>query len=76
MKRFRDSEFSTVNAMIQGKNATVPKHNGKAVCMVWAFKGECSASCKRKDQHVKYSEATNRSLGQLLTKCGVAELSG
>ena len=72
LQRFRECEYTNITAMMEGKEVTIPKHDGKNVCLVWALKGECSAGCKRKDQHARYSQATNRAIGQLLTKCGVA----
>lgn len=71
LTRFRESEFPNISSMMEGKDVTIPKHAGKDVCLVWALKGECSAGCKRKAQHVRYSQATNRSISELLTKCGV-----
>jgi hypothetical protein len=76
LKRFRESEFTIISNMMEGKDVTIPKHSNKDVCLVWALKGECSAGCKRKAQHVRYSQATNRSISELLTKCGVPEIQG
>jgi hypothetical protein len=76
LKRFRESEFSNISNMMEGKDVTIPKHSNKDVCLVWALKGECSAGCKRKTQHVRYSQATNRAISELLTKCGVPETQG
>jgi hypothetical protein len=53
LKRFRESEFSNISNMMEGKDVTIPKHSNKDVCLVWALKGECSAGCKRKSQHVR-----------------------
>ena len=75
MKRWRDCEHSSISAMMDGKNVTVPKHAGENVCLVWALKGECSENCKRKKQHVRYSANTVKAIGQLLTKCGVPDPS-
>ena len=72
MRRFRDSPFSKISEMTAGHEATIPKHNGKEVCLAWALKGSCSASCRRKDQHVRYPPAVMTKLHQLLTTCGVA----
>ena len=58
--------------MIGGRTLDYPKHSGKAVCMSWALKGACNSNCKRIDQHVRYSAATNRAIGELMTQCGVA----
>ena len=73
LRRFRDSEFSNITAMMEGQNVEVPKHAGNDVCLTWALKGECSAACRRRSQHVRYSQATNRAIAALLTSCGVAE---
>jgi hypothetical protein len=73
MKRFRESEFTNITAMMEGKNVTIPKQGSKDVCLVWALKGECSAGCRRKEQHIRYSQTTLRSIHELLTKCGVPE---
>jgi hypothetical protein len=72
VKRFRDSNHATISAMMQGHDVTIPKHKGKAVCLVWALKGECSATCKRKDLHVRYPGDTTAKIHDLLTACGVA----
>jgi hypothetical protein len=72
VQRFRDSGHATISAMMQGHDAKIPKHNGKPVCLVWALKGECSASCKRKDQHVRYPGDTAAKIHDLMTTCGVA----
>jgi hypothetical protein len=73
LKRFKESGFTNISTMMDGKEVTIPKHSGKDVCLVWGLKGECSAGCKRKGQHVRYAQATNRALNELLTKCGVRE---
>ncbi len=72
VSRFGESGHATISAMMQGHDASIPKHKGKPVCLVWALKGECSASCKRKDQHVRYPGDTTAKIHDLLTKCGVA----
>ena len=71
MRRFRDSSHTTISGMMEGKEVTVPKHANKDVCLVWALKGQCSATCKRKDQHVRYSRNTTTQLHQFLDACGV-----
>jgi hypothetical protein len=76
IKRFRESEFNNILSMMDGKDVSIPKHAGKDVCLVWALKGECSAGCKHKAQHLRYSQATSRSISKLLTKCGVPEAQG
>ena len=54
MSRFRDSAFSKISEMAAGHEGSIPKHAGKEVCLAWALKGACSASCRRKEQHVRY----------------------
>jgi hypothetical protein len=76
LKCFRESEFTNISNMMEGKDVTIPKHSNKDMCLVWALKGECLAGCKRKGQHVRYSQATNRAISKLLTKCGVPEIQG
>jgi uncharacterized protein involved in type VI secretion and phage assembly len=76
LKRFRESEFSNISNMMEEKDVTIAKHSSKDVCLVWALKGECLAGCKRKAQHVRYSQARNRAISELLTKCGVPEIQG
>ena len=72
LTRFRDCEHSTIAAMMDGKNAEIPKYRGKDVCLTWALKGSCSTNCKRADQHVRYPAAVNTALHGMLTTCGVA----
>ena len=72
LQRFRDSGHRTINSMAEGHEVEIPKHGGKPVCLVWALKGECSATCKRKSQHVRYSRNALRDIHTLLTTCGVA----
>jgi hypothetical protein len=48
LKRFRESEFTNISNMMEGKDVPIPKHSNKDVCLVRALKGECSAGCKRK----------------------------
>ncbi len=74
LRRFRDSGHANITAMMNGHEVQIPKHAGNEVCLTWALKGECSAACRRKNQHVAYSQATNRAIGALLTTCGVPEL--
>ena len=72
MNRFAASEYTSVGTMMDGKGCTIPRVNGKQVCLVWALKGACTSGCKRKDVHVRYSAGINKAIGALLTKCGVA----
>ena len=72
LSRFKDSGHANISAMTAGHDVEIPKHNGSPVCLVWALKGSCSASCKRKEQHVQCGQATNRKLHELMDACGVA----
>ena len=51
VRRFRESEFSSIKAMMEGKDCTIPKHAGSDACLAWAFKGQCNTQCSRKHQH-------------------------
>ena len=42
MARFQNSGFPTIQAMREGKDAAIPKHNNKEVCLNWALKGKCT----------------------------------
>jgi hypothetical protein len=66
--RFRESGHPTIKAMMEGKNATIPKHQNKPVCLVWALKGECASNCKRKDMHIQYSTTVNKAIHSMLDK--------
>ncbi len=57
--------------MMEGHSPTIPQHNSKPVCLSWALKGECSAACKRKEQHARYSQAICAKVHTLLDECGV-----
>ena len=76
MTRFRDSGHRTIKDMMEGKNATIPKHQNKPVCLVWALKRECSSNCKRKDMHIRYPATVNKAIHTFLDKCDVASLQG
>ena len=71
--RFRLGGFTSIKAMMEGKDATIPSHRGKPVCLVWALKGECNATCKRKDQHIDYPATVTKAIHSMLTKCGVPD---
>ncbi len=71
MTRFKEYGRAAISAMMQGHDVAIPKHKGKAVCLVWALKGECSATCKRKDLHIRYPGDTTAKIHDLLTTCGV-----
>ena len=54
VKRFRDSTFNTVQAMLaagQVKDEDIPKHAGKPVCLTWELKGACSSGCRCHENH-------------------------
>ena len=72
LKHFCDSSYSSIMAMIEGHDVTIPDHAGKPICLTWALKGECSAMCKHKAQHVHYSPAPLTKISNLLDECGVA----
>jgi hypothetical protein len=71
IKRFKDSEFTTISAMTNGKDISVPKHGNKECCLTWAYKGECSTRCTRAAAHKDYEDSTNQKLHAILDKCGV-----
>ena len=72
VRLFRESEFTSIKAMMDGKDCSIPKHAGSDVCLAWAFKRRCNAQCSHKQQHERYSRDTNRALHTLLDGCGVA----
>ena len=74
LKRFQDSGHATISALLAagGEDVKTPKHGGKEVCLTWALKGKCSATCKRKNMHIDYGNATNKKIHELLDQCGVA----
>jgi hypothetical protein len=74
LKRFKDSQFTTISAMTNGKDITIPKHGNKECCLTWAYKGECSTRCSRAAAHKDYEDSTNQKLHAILDKCGVARL--
>ena len=57
--------------MTSGHESAIPKHGGKEVCLAWALKGACSATCRRKDMHVEYPPSVMTKLHAFLTTCGV-----
>ena len=71
IERFKNSRFDKVSSMAQGHESSIPKHNGKEVCLTWALKGRCSNKCQRKDSHVNYPTSVKQSLHQFLSDCGV-----
>jgi hypothetical protein len=71
-KRFRESGHTTISSLLQGHDATIPKHRGNEICLTWALKGECGPTCKRAANHVRYPQTVNTEIGKLLTTCGVA----
>ena len=72
LSRFRDSGHSTISALMQGHDVTIPKHGNQQVCLTWALKGECSTGCRRQAQHVRYGRSTVQALHSMLDACGVA----
>ena len=70
--RFANSGHSSITAMTNGHEIDVPNHGGKPVCLTWALRGRCSTGCRRKANHVTYSQATNKKLHLLMDTCGVA----
>ena len=71
LSRFRDSTHSSIGSSVQNHENDIPTHAGNPVCLTWALKGQCSASCKRKDQHVRYPRTVNQALHRFLDTCGV-----
>jgi hypothetical protein len=63
-------------AMMDAKNATIPKHQNKPVCLVWALKGEWSSNCKCKDMHIRYSATVNKAIHFVLNKCTTLKARG
>ena len=72
MARFRGCGHANISDMVGTHTVTYPKQGGKDVCMAWALKGSCAANCRRKDQHVRYNQATMTALHKFLDDCGVA----
>ena len=73
LNRFHDSEHNTISQLLAGKgDDIIPQLNGKPVCLSWALKGQCSATCKRKEQHKPLSRAVNQKIHAMLDTCGVA----
>ena len=58
--------------MMEGHKVQVPKIAGKDICLVWALKGKCSRTCKRKAQHKSYPRDVIKDIHELLDTCGVA----
>ena len=57
--------------MVHGHDVEYPKFRDKAVCLSWALKGLCSASCKRKAAHVCYYRDTVHAIHKVMDDCGV-----
>ena len=72
LHRFSESGHSTISSMMNGHEVAIPKIGGKPVCLVWALKGECSSSCKRKAQHKTYPRTVVNDIHGLMDTCGVA----
>jgi hypothetical protein len=75
LKRFEDSTFPSITALMEGHDAAIPKLGGKEVCLVWALKGKCSGTCKRKAMHKSYPRSVVTQVHALLDTCGVAASS-
>ena len=75
LARFASCGSTSISQMMEGHSPSIPKHKGEDVCLTWAFKGECSPSCKRKKNHVHYPPPVVHSLHSLLDTCGVAPSS-
>ena len=74
MTRYCEAGFSTITAMTGDNEVETPKHAGKEVCLSWALKGSCSATCKGKTSHVRCPRDTIKEIHKVLDACGV--LSG
>ena len=72
MLRYKESGHESIKSMLGNRNLEIPKHAGKPVCLAWALKGICAASCKRATEHARYSQATLKAIHGLLDKCDVA----
>ena len=70
--RFQGSSFTSIKAMMEGHEVTIPKHGSDEVCLSWALKGRCNSHCDRKQQHLRYSRDTLREIHTLLDDCGVS----
>ena len=71
MTRYRKAGFSTITAMMGENEVETPKHAGKEVCLSWAPKGSCSATCKRKTSHVCCPRDTIKEIHKVLDAWGV-----
>ena len=72
VSRFNDSPHTKGSNMLQGNTVSIPKHNDKPVCLVWALTGSCTSACKRKENHVRYPRSVVTQLHSLMDACGVA----
>ena len=73
LSRYKDSDFSTLTAMVADHKDKIPKVGGKEVCLSWAYKGVCNTQCKCKAMHNRYSRTTVQELHDLLDTCGVTD---
>jgi hypothetical protein len=71
MRRFEDSTFPSITALMEGHDVAIPQLGGKEICLVWALKGKCSRTCKRKGMHKSYPRAVVTQVHALLDTCGV-----
>ena len=72
MRRFEDPASPSITALMEGHNVEIPKHGGKEICLVWALKGKCSSTCKRKAMHKSYPRSVVTQIHALLDACGLA----
>lgn len=71
MRRFRDSSFNSITAMMEGHEVEIPKSGNDPVCLTWALKGQCVSNCKRKNAHKRYTRSVCQKIHTLLDECGV-----
>ena len=72
ISRFRDSGKASISELMEGHDVTIPKVNGKPVCLAWLLRGQCHANCRRKDMHTAVPASAIKATHAMLTKCGVA----
>ena len=71
MRRFENSTFPSITALMEGHEVEIPKLGGKEICLVWALKGKCSRTCKRKGMHKIYPRSVVTQIHSLMDACGV-----
>ena len=72
LTRYKDSGHASIRSLIGDHSVTPPKVNGQEICLMWALRGSCTSSCKRKAMHKTYSRDVNQKIHALLDTCGVA----